>query len=77
MNVSSPSTAAAGRTAGRTTCQNTLKVLQPSTREASISSSGTEETMYWRIRNTPNAETSDGAITAWRWLIQPRCFISM
>ena len=39
----------------------------PSTRAASISSSGTEQTMYWRIRNTPNAETRDGAITACRW----------
>ena len=59
MNVSSPSTAAAGRTAGSTTCQKTRMVWQPSTREASISSFGTEATMYCRIRNTPNAETSE------------------
>ena len=40
MNVSRPSTAAAGRTAGRTTCQKTRSVWQPSTRAASISSFG-------------------------------------
>ena len=28
--------------------------------------------MYWRIRNTPNAVTSSGAITAWRRFIQPQ-----
>ena len=59
------------------TCQKMRIVLQPSTREASISSFGTDATMYWRIRKTPNAETSAGAITAWRWSIQCRCFISM
>src|SRR5919201_1599445 len=75
MNVSKPRTAAAGRTAGRTTCQNTRAVWHPSTRDASIRSFGTAATMYWRIRKTPNAETRFGAITAgsrltqWRWII--------
>ena len=33
--------------------------------------------MYWRIRKTPKAETTNGAITACRWSIQPKCLISM
>ena len=77
MNVSSPSTAATGRTAGRMTCQKIRHVLQPSTRAASTSSFGTAWTMYWRIRKTPNAVTRFGAITAFRSLIQWKWIISM
>src|SRR3712207_8753541 len=72
MNVSRPSTAAAGRTAGSTTCQNTRSVWQPSTLAESISSVGTDAAMYWRMRKTPNADTRLGAMTACRWLIHPR-----
>ena len=77
MKVSRPSTAAIGRTAGRTTCQKTRIVWHPSTRAASISSFGTAPEMYWRIRKTPKAVTRNGAITACRWLIQPKWIISM
>ncbi len=41
MKVSRPSTPAAGSTAGSTTFQNVRSVEQPSTRAASMSSSGT------------------------------------
>ena len=77
MNVSSPSTAAAGRTAGSTTCQKMRSVWQPSTRAASISSFGTAWTRYCRMKNTPNAVTRFGTITACRWLTQPKLIIRM
>src|SRR5207342_20508 len=54
-NVSIPSTAIAGRTAGTTTDQNTRIGLAPSIHAASISSSGTALEMYCRMKNTPNA----------------------
>ena len=65
MKVSRPSTAGAGRSAGSTTFQKIRKVEQPSTRAASISSSGTAWLAYWRIMNTPKALTRNGRITAW------------
>src|SRR5262249_9814408 len=77
VNVRSPSTAATGLTAGRITCQKIRHVLQPSTRAESTSSFGTDWTMYWRIRKTPNAVTRLGAITAFSWLTQWKWIISM
>ncbi len=72
-----PSTAAAGRIAGSTTCQYRRSVWQPSTRAASSSSSGTAPRMYWRIQNTPKAVTMVGTITAWRCELQPSLLIRM
>jgi hypothetical protein len=40
-------------------------VEAPSTRAASISSSGTAWLAYWRIMNTPKPVTRNGTITAW------------
>src|SRR5437763_7124995 len=71
MNVSIPSTAAAGRATGSTTFQYVRSVLQPSTRAASISSVGRAVTRYWRMKNTPNAVTAPGRISAWSWSTQP------
>lgn len=61
--MNSPSMAAAGRAAGRQTCQKVLIIDQPSTRAASISSSGSGSRRYWVIQNTPKALTRLGKIT--------------
>ena len=71
MNVNRPSTAAPGRNAGSTTVQKIRNVLQPSMRAASISSSGMAWSAYWRIRKTPNADTSDGTMIASIRFCQP------
>ena len=49
MKVNSPRIAAAGRAAGTATFQNTRIIEQPSTRAASISSSGIASTRYCRM----------------------------
>ena len=65
-----PSTAIAGRAVGNTTCHTTRQLLAPSTRAASMISSGSAWIRYCRMKNTPNALTSDGKITAWSWSVQ-------
>ncbi len=69
-NVSIPSTAIAGRAAGNTTCHTTRQLLAPSTRAASMISSGSAWIRYCRMKNTPNALTRDGRITACNWSVQ-------
>lgn len=64
MNVNMPRNAAAGRTAGRHTCQYTRIIEQPSTLAASINSYGTTCAVYCRIQNTPIAVTRFGTIAA-------------
>src|SRR4051795_3451185 len=54
-NVSIPSTAIAGRTAGTTTDQKNRSGPAASMYADSISSSGTALEMYWRMKKTPNA----------------------
>ena len=49
----------------------------PSTRPASISSTGSAATRYCRMKNTPNALTSDGRMTARRSLDQPNQRLTM
>ena len=63
MKVNSQRIAAAGRAAGTATVQNTRICEHPSIRAASMSSSGTASTRYWRMKNTPNAVTSHGIMT--------------
>ena len=70
-NVSIPSTAIAGRTAGTTTWRKVRNVPAPSTYAASSSSSGTPATTYWRMKKTPKAVTIVGRITDWRWPARP------
>ncbi|CAM5335498.1 hypothetical protein SHIRM173S_11997 [Streptomyces hirsutus] len=65
-----PSTAIAGRAAGNTTCQTTRQLLAPSTLAASMISSGSAWIRYCRMKNTPNALTSDGKMTACSWSVQ-------
>ena len=77
MKVNSPSIAAAGRAAGRATCQNVRIIEHPSTRAASISSYGRAISRYWVIQNTPKAVTSPGTITATRRPVQPRLVMRM
>src|SRR5215207_4343723 len=77
MNMKTPSTAAAGRMAGTTTCQYTRSRLQPSVRAASMSSLGTFSSTAWRIQNTENALTSAGRITACSLAPQPSSATSM
>ncbi|BCB81930.1 hypothetical protein Pflav_083400 [Phytohabitans flavus] len=77
MNVSRPSTAAAGRRAGATTLRKMRKVPHPSIRAASISSSDTAWLAYCRIMKTPKPVTSAGTITACSRSFQPRSVISM
>src|SRR5947207_2058778 len=72
-----PSTAAAGRAAGSTTCQNSRRVEHPSIRAASISSPGSASDRYCVMKNTPNALTSAGTMTALRLSVQPILAISM
>ena len=71
MNVNSHRIAAAGRAAGTATVQKMRNIEQPSIRAASISSSGTASRRYWRMKNTPNAVTSQGRITAQMLPTQP------
>ncbi len=71
-NVSRPSTAIAGRAAGKTTCHTIRTLLAPSTRAASISSVGSACTRYWRMKKVPNAVTRLGRITVCSWFDQPR-----
>jgi hypothetical protein len=66
MNVNSARIAAAGRTAGTATLHRMRGVEQPSTRAASISSSGTACSVYCRMRNTPNPLTRNGRMTLGR-----------
>ncbi len=77
MNVKSPSTAAPGRAAGTATCQNVRSIEQPSTRADSISSSGRASTRYWRMKNTPKAETRAGTMTAQTDPVHPSLAIMM
>ena len=49
----------------------------PSIRAASISSSGTARIRYWRRKNTPNALTRVGRITAGSRPIRCSLFINM
>jgi hypothetical protein len=76
-NVSMPSTAIAGRTAGSTTERKTLVVEAPSMYAASMSSSGTALEMYCRMKKTPKAVTSVGRITEERCPARPHFAISM
>ncbi len=62
--VNSPSIAAAGRAAGTPTVRNVRNEVAPSTRAASMSSSGTAWRKYWVIQNTPNALVSAGTMMA-------------
>ena len=71
-NVNSPSIAAAGRAAGRPIVQKVRNDVAPSTRAASMSSSGTDWRRYCVIQNTPNAVTSAGTMIAPIWPVQPR-----
>ena len=50
--------------AGTATVQKIRNWLHPSTRAASISSSGTASTRYCRMKKTPNAVTTHGTIAA-------------
>ena len=63
MNVSIPSTAMPGRAIGSTMLHTVRSDVAPSTRAASISSSGSDCIRYCRMKNTPKAVTSDGRIT--------------
>ena len=67
----------AGRAAGTPTCQKVLNMFAPSTRAASISSSGMTSTRYCRMKKTPKAVTRVGMITAPSVPVQPNCFITM
>ena len=64
MNVSRPSTAAAGRIAGQ------HDVPEEAERAAAVDPAGLEQLvgdgplMYWRMKKTPNALTRPGTITA-------------
>src|SRR5690606_39339544 len=75
--VNSPSIAAAGRAAGSATCQNVRIIDAPSTRAASISSSGSVPRRYWVIQKTPNAVTMAGTITAVSSPVQPSRALTM
>ena len=77
MNVNSHRIAAAGRAAGATTCHTIPICEQPSIRAASMSSSGTASTRYWRMKNTPKAVTSEGTITDQVVPVQPSLDIRM
>ncbi len=77
MNVNSQRIAAAGRAAGHRDVQKTRSCEQPSTRAASMSSSGIASTRYWRMKKTPNAVTSQGMITAQTLPVQPSLAIRM
>jgi hypothetical protein len=61
MNVSSPRTAAAGRRIGKTTETKIRVVDAPSTRAASMSSSGIAWAAYCRMRKTPKPLTRKGS----------------
>src|SRR5690606_3134127 len=75
--VNSPSIAAAGRAAGSATCQNVRIIDAPSTRAASISSSGSVPRRYWVIQKTPNAVTMAGTMTAVSSPVQPSRAMTM
>jgi len=77
MNVKRPRMAIAGRAAVTPTCQKVPIMVAPSTRAASISSSGMTSTRYWRMKKTPNAVTSVGMMTAPSVPVQPNCRMSM
>ena len=77
MKVNSHRIAAAGRAAGATTCHTTRICEHPSIRAASISSSGTASTRYWRMKNTPNAVTSVGTMIDHVVPVQPSFDIRM
>src|SRR5699024_449330 len=77
MKVNSPRMAIAGRAAGSPTVRKVRNVLAPSTRAASRSSSGMTSTRYWRMKNTPNAVTRVGMMTAPKEPVQPNSFMSM
>src|SRR3954464_8982089 len=77
MKVNRPSIAAPGRAAGRATDQKVRRVEAPSTREASMSSSGSASWRYCVIQKTPNALTALGRMTAHRLPIQPSLLITM
>src|SRR5690606_13497362 len=74
--VNRPSIAAAGRAAGTATCQKVRIIEQPSTRAASMSSSG----IAWRrscvIQHTPNALHRPGTMTATSSPVQPSLAIT-
>ena len=65
-NVSMPNTAIAGRAIGTTIDRKMRNVEAPSTQPASSSSVGIACTRNWRMKNTPNAVTRVGRITACR-----------
>ena len=67
----------AGRAAGTATVRKVRNWLHPSTRAASISSSGTASTRYCRMKNTPKAVTIDGTIAAHTLPVQPSLAITM
>ena len=64
MKVKRKRIAIAGLAAGMATVQNVRIMDAPSTRAASMSSSGIASTRYWLMKKTPNAVTSDGRTTA-------------
>src|SRR5690349_13329421 len=70
--VNRNSIAAAGRAATTPIVQKVRICVAPSTRAASMSSSGTDWLRYWVIQNTPNALVSAGTMTAPMLPVQPR-----
>src|SRR6478609_6229720 len=77
MKVNRPSIAAPGRTAGSAIDQKVRSVDAPSTREASMSSSGRASWRYCVIQKTPKALTALGMMTAQRLPIQPSLLMTM
>ncbi len=77
MKVNSPSIAAPGRAAGSATDQKVRRLEAPSTRAASMSSSGRASWRYCVIQKTPKALTALGTMTAQRLPIQPSWLMTM
>jgi hypothetical protein len=75
-NVSIPNTAIAGRAIGTTIDRKMRNVEAPSTQPASRISVGMAFVRYWRMKNTPKADTSVGSTTDWRWFTQCSLAIS-
>jgi hypothetical protein len=69
--VNRNSIAAAGRAATTPTVQKVRSMDAPSTRAASMSSSGTAWRRYCVIQNTPNALVRAGMMMAPIWPVQP------